>query len=240
MLWIFMLLFLSIAVQAQTQQGYVKTIGRPNNPGVSLGRVTVRLSGNVNGVVSNAQGNFSFPVSSQRFRFSRISKKGFELADKDFLHYDFGYSPNAPITLAMVSKEELQREHDAIEEQTRNKLTLRFQEQSTLLEKKLERNVLSEAEYQKELLALHEKFDNIDTLVSTLADRYARTDYDNIDSVRMLINHCIENGELERAQQLIYSKGNIDERTKELEETRKLRLQAQAREDRLQQDHTKS
>ena len=231
-----MLLFLSIAVQAQTQQGYVKTIGRPNNPGVSLGGVTVRLSGNVNAVVSNAQGNFSFPVSSQRFRFSRISKKGFELADKDFLHYDFGYSPNAPITLAMVSKEELQREHDAIEEQTRNKLTLRFQEQNTLLEKKLERNLLSEAEYQKELLALHEKFDNIDTLVSTLADRYARTDYDNIDSVRMLINHCIENGELERAQQLIYSKGNIDERTKELDETRKLRLQAQAREDRLQQD----
>lgn len=229
-------LFWTFCVFSQVQQGFVKTIGRPNTPGISIEGVTVRVAGNLNTVISDTQGNFSFPMKNQRFRFSRISKKGFELADKDFLHYDFGYSPHAPITLVMVSKEELQRERDFIEEQSRNKLMLRFQKQNAILEKQLEQNVLTETEYQKRLLDLHEKFDNIDTLVSTLADRYARTDYDNIDSVRILVNRYIENGELEKAQQLIYSKGDIGERTKELEETRNLRLQTQIRENRLQQD----
>lgn len=228
--------FIPFLTFAQVQQGYVKTIGRPNMPGTSLEGVTVRVTGSLNTVISNPQGNFSFPISNQRFKFSRISKKGFELADKDLLRYDFGYSPDAPIILVMVSREELQRERELIEEQSRKKLDLRFQKQNIILEKKLERNLLSEEEFKKQLLALKEKFDNIDTLVSTLAERYARTDYDNIDSVRVLINKCIENGELEKAQQLIYSKGSLDERTKKLEETRKLRLQAQMRESRLQQD----
>ena len=229
-------LLIGMMALAQTQQGLVKTIGRPNSPGTSLGGVTVRVSGNINSVVSNQQGTFSFPIKEKRFKFSRIKKKGYEIADRDFFHYDFGYSPNAPITIAMVSKEELQRERDAIEEQTRLKLSLRFQEQNAILERKLEKNLLSEEQFREQLLALHEKYDNIDTLVSFLSDSYARTDYDNIDSFRMAINRHIENGELEQAQQLIMSKGDLDERTKELEEVRQLRLKTQMREERLQQD----
>ena len=90
----YLLLLMSAALLGQTQQGRVKTIGRPNKAGLSLSGVTVRVSGDVNTVVTNTEGGFSFPLRKQRFRFSRISKKGYELADMDFLHYEFGFSYN--------------------------------------------------------------------------------------------------------------------------------------------------
>ena len=222
---------------AQIQKVYVKTIGRPNSPGVALGGVTVRISGNVNTVVTNQQGTFSFPLKEQRFKFSRVDKKGYELADLDLLHSFFGYSPQTPVTIAMISREELRKEKDAIEEKVRNQIALRIQKQNAILEQKLEKRQLSEEECRRQMLALQDKFDNLDTLVSALSDRYARTDYDNIDSIRLVINSYIENGELERAQQMILSKGGgLEKRSRELEETRRLRLQTQQREEELQKD----
>lgn len=231
------ILFLVADTFAQIQQVYVKTIGRPNSPGVALGGVTVRISGNVNTVVTNQQGTFSFPLKEQRFKFSRVDKKGYELADLDLLHSFFGYSPQTPVTIAMISREELRKEKDAIEEKVRNQIALRIQKQNAILEQKLEKKQLSEEECRKQMLALQDKFDNLDTLVSALSDRYARTDYDNIDSIRLVINSYIENGELERAQQMILSKGGgLEKRSRELEETRRLRLQTQQREEELQKD----
>ena len=235
-LYLFALLLTQANVIAQTQQGYVKTIGRPNKPGVGLQNVLFHVSGNTNTFMSNEKGYFSFPLQGMSFQFRRISLKGYELADRDFLRLPFDYTPSAPVTVAMISKEELAREREAIEESTRNKLSARFQNENAVLERKLERMQISNDEYKKRLLALHDKYDNIDTLVSVLSDRYARTDYDNIDSLRLLINQHIENGDLERAQQLILSKGSLNERAKELEETRKLRLQTQIREKILQKD----
>ena len=40
-------------------------------------------------------------------------------------------------------------------------------------------------------------------LIGDMADRYARTDYDQLDSIDYKINVCIENGELEKADSLI-------------------------------------
>lgn len=230
------ILLLVVDTFAQIQQGYVKTIGRPNRPGISLDGVVVRISGNINDILSNSEGKFSFPIREKIFKFSRISKKGYELADHDFLNRKYGYTPGAPVTIVLVSKAELQKERDIIEDSIRNKISTRFQRENAVLERKLERMQLSEGEFEKQLLALKEKYDNIDTLVSTLSERYARTDYDNIDSLRLLINNYIENGDLERAQQLIFSKGSLAEREKELEETRKLRLQTQQHEEELQKD----
>lgn len=217
----------AVIVVAQTQQGYVKTIGRPGWAGSSLDGVVVRISGNINDALSNAEGKFSFPVREKRFRFSRISKKGYELADKDFLHYYHGYTPHSPITIALVSRAELQKEREIIEKQVQKKLEARFQKENAILEKKLEKNQLTTDVFNKQLLALHEKYDNIDTLVSILSERYARTDYDNIDSLRLLINQYIKDGELERAQQLIKSKGDKELRLKKAEEKTRLGLQMQ-------------
>ena len=42
-------------------------------------------------------------------------------------------------------------------------------------------------------------------LVGDMAERYALTDYDNLDSIDAQINICIENGELDKADSLIHT-----------------------------------
>ncbi len=59
--------------------------------------------------------------------------------------------------------------------------------------------------YRKELNDLEEKYENYLSLIGDLADRYARTDYDELDSIDVEINICIENGELEKADSLIHT-----------------------------------
>lgn len=206
------------AAQIQTQQGYTKTIGKPDKPGVALAGVEVRIDGNTNTVLSNEKGNFSFPVNSKQFKLSRAKKNGYELADPDLLRQSYGFTYNTPFVIPFISTEELRRIKNAIEDSTRQKLGKKFAEQNALLVSLKDRNKLSEEEFGKQLTELETKYNNLDTLVQKLADRYARTDYDNIDSTRLLINQAIEQGDVERAIQLIKSKGDIADRLKKIEE----------------------
>ena len=64
---------------------------------------------------------------------------------------------------------------------------------------------ITEEQYQKQKQELQDKFEQYQSLIDRMADRYARTDYDHLDSVDREINICIENGELEKADSLIHS-----------------------------------
>ena len=51
---------------AQTQQGYVKTLGRPEKKGEALGGVTIRVKGEHNPVVSDHDGTFSLLLADKK------------------------------------------------------------------------------------------------------------------------------------------------------------------------------
>lgn len=227
-----------IMALAQSQQGRVKTIGRPNRPGVPLEGVTVRVSGNVNAVLTKSDGTFSFPIQNQSFKFSRISKKGYELADRDFIRDNYIYSPNSPIVVAMISKADLEREREAIGESMQARLDADFKNKNAILERELEQRRITNEEFNNQLIALHEKYDNIDTLISAISDYYARMDYDNIDSLGLLINRHIESGDIEKAQQLILSLGDTDSLKQEYEKANKLHLHFQSHKDSLKKELT--
>lgn len=55
-----------LPIYAQTQQGYVKTLGRPNKPGVALSGVTIRIRGAHNEVLSKKDGTFSFQLTGKK------------------------------------------------------------------------------------------------------------------------------------------------------------------------------
>ena len=50
---------LAVSSWAQMQKGYVKTLGRPNQKGVALNGVTVRVKGGHSAVLSKDDGTFS-------------------------------------------------------------------------------------------------------------------------------------------------------------------------------------
>ena len=55
---LYLLFFASLYASAQTQTGYVKTIGRPGKPGIPLENVVVQMVGMVNPVTSSSAGEF--------------------------------------------------------------------------------------------------------------------------------------------------------------------------------------
>ena len=83
------LLWLSVCfvLSAQTQQGYVKTLGRPNQKGVALSGVSVLVKGGHNAVLSGQDGTFGMPMPGKKqgdsYALQQVQKQGYELKDKN-------------------------------------------------------------------------------------------------------------------------------------------------------------
>ena len=177
----FWLLFAAAAL-AQTQQGYVRTIGRPDQPGSSLEGVVIQAQGMVNAVVSDSTGRFSISIPGKKdgdpIALLSIRKKGYELKDKELKGRNLVCSSRVPL------EENYQKRLDVLEQQK-------------------EANDITIEQYRQELQTLEDNYDRYLSLIDDMADRYARTDYDQLDSIDYQINLCIENGELDKADSLI-------------------------------------
>ena len=76
-------------LNAQTQEGYVKTLGRPNQKGMALSGVSVRVKGEHNPVLSNEVGTFIILNASKKmgdaYSLQEVTKKGYELNEPDII-----------------------------------------------------------------------------------------------------------------------------------------------------------
>ncbi len=80
------LLFLvsfSTELFAQTQRGYVKTLGRPGKKGMALNAVSVRVKGEHNTELSRADGTFGLLMKGKKngdaYSLQQVRKTGYEL-----------------------------------------------------------------------------------------------------------------------------------------------------------------
>ena len=205
---------LPILAIAQTQEGYVKTLGRQNNAGKPLSGVTIRQSGAHNAVVSGSNGSFSLNMISKKlgeaYSLQQVSKNKYELVDNGVVGRQYAYSNTVPLTIVMVSTEELEKDKMRIENNAYKRAEKDYQIKSATLEKQLKEHAISEEKYREEIQALINNFDKYQSMIEGLADHYARTDYDFLDDREREINLCIENGELKRAESLLHSIDNFD------------------------------
>lgn len=199
----------SIGLYAQSQSGYVKTLGRPDKKGVPLSNVTIRMRGVVNAVLTGADGKFSVQMpgkkSGDAIVLQSIRKSGYELVDPLLVGRQQVFSPSVPIVIVMVNSAELAANKQRIERIAYQKAEKNYQTKLKELEKEVEEQQLTEEQYRRELQSLQDKYEKYQSLIDGMADRYARTDYDHLDSIDREINICIENGELEKADSLIHT-----------------------------------
>ncbi len=202
-------LLVATAALAQTQQGYVKTIGRPGKPGVFLPNVVIQAKGMVNKAISDSTGNFDISIPGKRdgdaIVLLRVQKNGYELKDKDVVGREMVCSSRVPICILMVDTKQLNADRKRIEDNAYQVAEENYQKKLKALEKQMEENEITAERYRQELSGLEDKYEKYLALVSGLADRYARTDYDQLDSLDYQINLCIENGELDKADSLIHT-----------------------------------
>lgn len=194
-------------LNAQTQDGYVKTLGRPDHKGVPLSGVSVRVKGEHNSVLSNNDGTFSIVLTGKKngdaYILQEVKKKGYELNDQDVVGRQFAVSDKVRNTIVMVSSTQLQADKQRIENKAYHVAEKNYKAKLDLLEKQKADNAITDEQYRTELLDLQDKFEKYQLLIDGLAEHYAHVDYDLLDEKGQEINTCIENGELERADSLI-------------------------------------
>lgn len=204
---------------AQTQTGFVRTAGTATKKGVPLSNVTIRLAGG-SSVLSDTQGHFTMNVSGvgregDLFKITSVRKSGYELLDKDCLKNSFVYSKKVPIEIVLISKKELQKTKQDIEERARRNAEKSYEKKLQALKKDLENQKVTIQKYNAKVNELKQQMESFEILIGAMAEHYARTDYDKLDSLNASINQCIAEGRLEEADSLINSKGDVVERAHE-------------------------
>ena len=224
------LFLITLYSHAQTQLGYVKTQGRPNKPGKALSGVTVRWRGNMNAVVSDNEGKFKSTFTDKKngdaIALVNVRKNGYELIDKDLLNRQLVFSTSVPIEIVMVSSEELEANRKRISDNAYKKAEANYQSRLNLLKKQIDNSNITIEQYRRELQQLQDNYEKYVALIDGMADRYARADYDHLDSIDCVINLCIENGDLDKADSLIHT---VFDPTTVLEKNRAAKAEIQAR-----------
>lgn len=200
---------LSLSAIAQTQQGFIKSLGRPNKPGVPLSGVMIRMRGQMNQVLSGQDGRFSMVVRDKKegdaIILQSVRKDGYELRDRELIGRQLVYSSQVPIEIVMVNSEQLVKERQRIERKAYHVAEQNYQKKQKELDEQLKSQQLTIEQYRQQLQQLQQQFEKYQSLIGEMADRYARTDYDHLDSIDRVINICIENGELDKADSLIHT-----------------------------------
>lgn len=201
------ILLANLIAIAQTQQGYVRTLGRPEKAGEPLGEVNIKVKGQHNTVNSGSDGTFQMVLdglhNGDAFSLSQVRKNGYELNETDLIGRPLAFSDIVRLEIVMVSSAQLQADKRRIENNAYKTAEKNYKAQYDLLEKQLNDNAISIEQYREQIQGLQDKFEKYQSLIDGLAEHYAHTDYDLLDEKDREINLCIENGELERADSLI-------------------------------------
>lgn len=217
--YLLLLLSTTVVCQAQVQNGIVKTNGRPDSSGIPLGNVAVKASG-YNVSLSDDDGTFDIAMSGLKggdsFFLTSVMKSGYELADRNAIGRKYGFSSSAPLVLTMVSKSELEKEKQRIRNHAIEATQKSYNSKVEELERELERHSITEEAFSEKLQELQKRMDQYIELAEDLADKYARTDYDVMDSLDRQINVAIENGLFDKADSLLHRKGDMDERHRKI------------------------
>ena len=170
-------------------------------PGSRLSDVSVILQGD-NSTVSDADGNFSLLVSSNNFYLKNVRKTGYVLSDPDVLSKQYACSPNALI-IVMETPGDQADDKLAVERRIRRTLQRQLQEREDELEELKAREALTQEEYRQALQKLYDEQENDEKLISEMAERYSRMDFDQVDEFQRAISAYILNGELSKADSLL-------------------------------------
>ena len=192
---------------AQVQSGYVKTLGRPNQKGKPLSGVIIRAKGSHNTVLSGSDGSFMMTFADKKegdgYILQQVHKAGFELNDVSMVGRIYAFSSTIPLTIVMTSSMQFQLDKQRIESHAYAEAEKNYKEKIEKLEQQKTNNEITAEQFQLRILDLQKQFENYQSMIDGLAERYAHTDYDNLDVREREINICIENGNLERADSLI-------------------------------------
>ena len=232
------LLAFALPLAAQTQSGTVRTVSRPEQPSMILQGVVVRVQGDYNPVMTDEEGRFRVLMpglkNGEPYTLAGVNKGGYELREPEIVGRRLPFSSAVPLEIVMVSRRQLQRDKQRIEQAARENIERHYEQQLNDLNAQLAQAQLSNQEYERQIAQLEADYDRFEPLIEQMAERYARTDYAGLSEEEQLIQQAIEEGDLNLAQQRILAKGDPAEREKKMKRIRRL---AEEQRDELANDY---
>lgn len=207
-----------LSLFAQVQKGVVKAKGRLDNNGIvikgkPLSGAVVTVKGR-NAVISGNDGKFDLSLTKKSFYLQDVHKQGYVLTDPESVSRQYDYSSN-PLVLVLEDEKRFLEDIQAAKDRIRETLFLQYRQQNEELKRKLAENEIRKDEYDKMKNKLDSLQDNNETLIKTMAEEYARIDYDQMNEVMAQVLQFIFNGELTRADSLLKAEGgNLDSEIK--------------------------
>ncbi|MBP5643338.1 MAG: hypothetical protein J6X10_03795 [Bacteroidales bacterium] len=119
---IIMIMLLSVAdvLLAQTQHGYIKTLGRPEKPGEALSGVSVRVKGQHNTMLSGNDGTLAILLpglqNGDAYTIQQVQKKGYVLNETSLIGRQQAFSDKVRLVIVMVPSEQLDVDKQRIED----------------------------------------------------------------------------------------------------------------------------
>ena len=205
-----------VEAQQRQQKAIVKTRGRLQDDGsvVEGRRIEDALVAIRNGaqVYSGANGELSFGVSqSEGFYIANITKTGYTLSDADVISKPHKYQ-SQPMDLLLESVDELRAYRRDIERKVRRN----YQRQLDLAYDRidsLESSSTANAEEIAKLRAeIDRSYDLAEKYIEDMTERYLNIDFDRETDFDREISFYILNGELDRADSMLATRGDIVER----------------------------
>ena len=216
-------------LSAQTQQGVVKTKGRMVNgqlqPGSKLAGAVIAVRGR-SAVLSQSNGKFSFATNGQTFMLDSVRKKGYQLVDAEAAPRSYAVT-KSPLYVLMETPEQQMQDKLTAERKIRRTLQRQLQEKEDEIEALKAQQKLSDAEYRQQLQQLYSLQESNENLISLMAERYAKLDFDEMDDFNRRISQLILDGHLTEADSLLNTKGDINERADALRQHQEANAQAE-------------
>ena len=211
---------------SQTQSGYVRTVSRPGQPSLRLQGVVVRVQGDYNPVMTDEQGGFQVLMPGYKagtaYSLAGANKGGYELQEPELVGRQLPFSASVPLEIIMVSRRQMQKDKQRIEQAARENVERYYEQQLNALNDRLAQAQLTNQQYEAQLQLLEERYDSYEPLIEQMAERYARTDYTALSQTDSLIQQAIEQGDLDLAQQRILAKGDPSLREQKIQRIRRL------------------
>lgn len=215
-LFVIIMSFAVLCLDAQTQSGRVRTAGSHNQKGQPISDVSVKMAGDYTVVLSDKNGDFEIMMSGLKngdpIQVERVFKLGYLLIDEEILSTERAFSNRVPLEIVMKSKVEVANERAEIEELAYRKATQRYESRVRQLEAALKSSEITQSELQNEMQLLQNQFQAFESLITTMSKHYAMTDYDRLSETDALINSAIREGDFLKADSLLNAKGNMQKR----------------------------
>ena len=200
--------------QTQQQQVVVKTRGRiyandNYRPGVRVPEAYVKVRGDKS-YESDAQGEIKFGVSSQGYTIEEIKKTGYTLSDADILFREQKYT-SAPLYILLENSADLAAYRREIERQVRRNYQATLDVKQAEIERLRSEGKATAEELERLQAEIDRSWDLAEQYVDEMTEHYLLIDFDNKEKFDQEVSTYILAGELEKADSLIATRGDLNE-----------------------------